>query len=187
MVSVPSSLCFQEFATQVEGEDWFQVFDAGESTEVVGLEVFRQTFDADLSFGLQAAEFGSGAVQVAMGLCAGAVDGLLCWGACWIDHGIELKFACRVEHVGFDYGTPAKTPGGVDDLGGERLLERSFGFEFVPEIFAEVMVEAVVFREHEVGGGVDAESDGVAGGTGFAFFGARPGGGFWALRRLAAI
>ena len=45
----------QEFAAQVKGEDWFEVFDAGESTEVGGLEIFRQAFDADLAFGLQAA------------------------------------------------------------------------------------------------------------------------------------
>jgi len=63
----------EELAAQVEGEDWFEVFDAGESAEVVGLEVFRQAFDAELAFGLQAAELAGRAVEIAMGLGAGAV------------------------------------------------------------------------------------------------------------------
>ena len=60
-----------------------------------------------------------------------------------------------------------------------RVCSRwAFGPQFLLEVFAEEMVEAVVFRADEIGGGIDAESYGVAGGAGFAFFGAWPGGGF---------
>jgi hypothetical protein len=158
----PFELVLQELAPEVEGENRLQVFDAGESTDVVDIEVFRQEFHAELAFGLQPSEFGGGAVQVAMGLGAGPVDGLLSAGEDGIYRRIDLGLASRVGHVRFDYGTATDTPGGVDDLGGQGLFEWSFRRQLLLKVFAEETVEAVVCREHEIGGGIDAESDGVA-------------------------
>lgn len=129
---------------------------------------------AGLACGLPAAEFGGRTVQVAMGLGAGAVDGLLDVGEGGVRHGVELGLS----HTGLNDRTAAETPGGVDHFGGERLFERSLRGEFLLEVPAEIMAEGFVFREHEIRGRVNAEGDGVAGGAGFAFFGARPGGGF---------
>ena len=132
----------------------------------------------DLALCLETTEFGAGAVQDAMRLGAGPVDRLLNGRGGGISHGIELEITFGIDYVRFDYGTAAEAPGGVDDLGCERLFERTFGRKLLLKVFAEEMVEAIVFREYEAGGGIDAEGDGVAGGAGFAFFGARPGGGF---------
>ena len=84
------------------------VLIAGEA-ERGGVEVRGQKLDAKPAFGLDAAEFGSGAMEEAMGLGAGAVDGLL--GA--VEQGIE--FALVGPERCFDGGTSAEAPGGVDD------------------------------------------------------------------------
>ena len=107
---------------------------------------------AELALGLDAAQFGDGAVEESMGLGTGAVDGLLLR---VVEHGIGFAVRDAV-HGGFDDATAAKTPGGVDDFGGESVLDGTFGREVYFEAGAEFRVEVVLFGADEVAAGVES-------------------------------
>jgi hypothetical protein len=113
----------------------------------------------------QAAQFGGGTEEEAMGLDAGAVDGfLLCHGT---GGGIEF---------GFEGGTAVETPTGGNDFGGLGVFHERGGMEFVPECFVELVVVGGFFGAHVVASGEEAGGYGILGGAGFAFGGAGTGG-----------
>src|SRR6266700_5286321 len=96
-----------------------------------------------MAFGLDAAEFGHGAVEDAMVADAGPVYGVLDGGEDAVFHGIEEVVGCAGVGgpAGFDDGAAAETPGGMHDFGGEGVLDRSFGREGVLVAGAEFEVE----------------------------------------------
>ena len=84
------------------------VLAAGEA-EGGGVEVRGQELDSKPAFRLDATEFGSGAMEEAMGLGAGAIYGLLSF----VEQGIE--FGVSGYERGFDGGRAAETPRSVED------------------------------------------------------------------------
>ena len=112
--------------------------------------------EAQLALGLDFAEFVDGAGVDAVGVGAGAIDGLL--GAVVV-----------LGHGGFEGGAAAKSPGGVDDFGGEGVFEGSVGREVGLVGGAEFGVDVGFGGGDEVGGGEESGRDGVAGGAGFTF------------------
>ena len=126
----------------------------------------------DDAFGLQAAELIDAAVEEGVGGGPGAFDGAdgLLFG--FVEHGVAFGV---VGELGFDGGTAAEAPGGSGDFGGEGFFEETFGVELGEEGFAEVFVEVALVGFDVVLTGVEAEDKGVAGGGGFAGFGAGSG------------
>ena len=106
---------------------------------------------AELAFGLDAAQFGGGSMEEAMGLGAGAVHRLLLR---VIEHGVGFAVRDTV-HACFDDGAAAKTPGSVDDFGGKRLFDGAFGYEVYFEAGAEFRIETLLLGADEVAAGVE--------------------------------
>jgi hypothetical protein len=125
-----------------------------------------------LAFILEAAQFGSGAVEVAKGLSAGAIDRVP--GGCggWVQDGIE---AALRDEGGFSFGATAKTPGGVDDFPGESDFNGALRGELLLEVPAEGVVEAFFLGANNVARGIETERGRVAGYARFAFDGAGSG------------
>src|SRR5205823_1212110 len=99
-----------------------------------------QEFVADLAFGLEAAEFGSGAAQGVVGAGAGAVDGVLQGAMPGILHRIDRGVTDTIGHTRLDDGAATETPSRANDFRDEGLLERAAGLEMLPEAFAELVV-----------------------------------------------
>jgi hypothetical protein len=73
-------------------------------------------------------------------------------------------------------GEAAESPGGVDDLGGEDVLDGGLGVEFFLEFLGEAIVAVGVFVGEGDFGGAEVVGGGVLGGGGFALWGAGAGG-----------
>jgi hypothetical protein len=152
----------------VIGQSRSHILITGEA-EDGGVEVRRQKFDAELTFGLEAAQFGRGAMEVAMGLSAGAVDGLLRV----VQHGIKSALGSPGRyHAGLNGGTAAQTPGGVNDFGGQDLLDCAFGREVCLEAGAEAGVEILLLGADKIATGIESGGYCVTGDTRLAFGGA---------------
>ena len=156
----------KQFSTHIVGQGGSHVLITGEA-EDGGVEVRGQELDAKLTFGLEAAQLGQGAVEDAMGVSAGAVDGLLGFVEKRIWR-VAILFRPDRHHGGFDGGTAAQTPGGVDDLGGQSVLDCAFGPEVGLEAGAELGVEVVLAVEDEVAAGVEPVGERIAGNSRFS-------------------
>ncbi|HXE07817.1 MAG TPA: hypothetical protein VN612_07975, partial [Acidobacteriaceae bacterium] len=77
-----------------------------------------EVFEAELTLGLEGEELGEGAVEEAVELRAGAVDGLL-------GGGIGRAFG-----FGFDFAAAAEAPESAPDFGGEGFFDGAGGLEF---------------------------------------------------------
>lgn len=153
-------------------------FDAGESADGISVEIFGQAFCPDLAFGLEAAEFVDGAEKLTLGFGSGAIDADLGPGEERV-FGFVIALSCgRRFHLRFSDSATAEPPRGVDDFGCEGLFERALRAQVLFEVVAEEFVGVDFVRRDEVGRRVDAEGDGIARGSGFAFLGARAGRGF---------
>jgi hypothetical protein len=115
------------------------------------VEVLGEGLGAELAFGLEAPEFGEGALEGAMGVAAGAVDSLLGLGRGGVHHGIE-----RSGQASGDGGTTAHPPSGVDDLGGQGLLDWALRFKVCLETGAEFGLLRLFIRQHEVAAGEES-------------------------------
>jgi hypothetical protein len=124
---------------------------------------------------LQAAQFGHGAAEGDVGLGAGAIDGGLGGEGVGIIHRIDVSGAGGQRFL--DLRATAQTPHGVEDLGGHGVLQNGVGLEFFGEAGAELVVLFDLFGTDEATAGEKSEGDGVRGGTGFPFGGARTRGG----------
>jgi hypothetical protein len=101
----------------VFGPGLAQIHDA-EIGDAVGEEL-----DADLTLGLENAEFRDGAAEDEMGKGAGAVDGAL----------LERSFVVverGVDELFFEGAATLEASGGADDFEGEGFFEDAFGSEF---------------------------------------------------------
>ena len=87
----------------VEGRS--RVLVAGEA-EGGRFVVRRQEFAAEPAFGLQAAQFGDGAMEEAMSFAAAAIDGL----PSFVEQGVKVAIADE-HYSSFDGGTAAQAPG----------------------------------------------------------------------------
>jgi hypothetical protein len=65
----------------------------------------------------------------------------------------------------------------VEDLGGHGMFQNGVRFQLFGEAGAELVVFLDLFGTDEAAAGEESERSGIGGGTGFAFFGARSGGG----------
>ena len=86
-------------------------------------------------------------------------------------HWVEAGFEKPIKQAGFDAGATLETPGGADDFDGEGFLEGALGKEIAPETGADCLVFRFLFGTDEAVHREEAELEGVAGGTGFAFGG----------------
>src|SRR6185503_6352290 len=120
--------------------------------------------EAELALGLEGAEFGEGAVEEAVELRAGAVDGLL-------GGGIGRAFG-----FGFDFAAAAEAPESAADFGGEGFFDGAGGLEFGADGLIEGGPDWLFVGEDEVARGEEAGFGGVFGGGRFALFGAGAGG-----------
>jgi len=141
--------------------------------------LFRQGLAT--AFGLQPAEVGRTFVQQAMGLGAGAVDGLLdsFGGGVQGFHGVEdviLSIAEAEDEVGFDFAAPAETPHGAADFVDERFFEDTNRGEILEQRLVECGVGGLFVGADEIAR-VEAEDYGVFRRCGFTRLGAGTGGG----------
>jgi hypothetical protein len=130
----------EQLALRIDHQSRGHVLEAGDA-EGGWIKVLGEGLGAELAFGLETAEFGEGALEGAMGVVAGAVDSLLGLGSGGVHHGIE-----RSGQAGGDGGTAAHPPGGVDDLGGQGLLDRAIRFQVRLESGAEFGVLRLFIR-----------------------------------------
>jgi hypothetical protein len=163
-------------------------FHFGDLEEVHEAETFGRAgvgegLAADAAFGLDFAEGVEAAVEDAVGLGAGAVDGFLLFFGFGVLHGVFLVrvFLGGVQdgdfgEVFFDHAAAAETPGGTYEFGGEEFFDSTLGGEFAPEGGADFgVVFGFVFAD-EVVEGEEAEGEGVSGGTRLTGLGAGSGG-----------
>ncbi len=125
------------------------------------------------AIGLEFPELVDGAVEDAVGVGAGSLDGAALFFGGFVEHGVDIGV---IGQVGFGGVAAAEAPGGSGDFGGEGLFEDAFGAEFPVKGFAEFFVEVALFGADVVGSGVEPEGEGVAGRGGFAGFGVGAGG-----------
>ena len=95
-----------------------------------GVFGFREEFEAKVTFGLEAAEFGDAFDEEAMRLIAGTVD-----------HRLGCVHVFAFEEVGFVDAAAAESPGGGNDFDPEGFFDWSFGLE----LFAEGIDEGCIF------------------------------------------
>ena len=137
---------------------------------------------AELALCLELAEFGGAFVEEAVGLGAGAIDGLLdlVGGGAGHFHGVEDVAATVVEtddDVGFYLATTAKTPHGAMDLIHEIAFEWTGGREGIDEVGFGLGVNFFFAGADEIAVSKKAFGDRVFGGCRLARVGARSGGG----------
>jgi hypothetical protein len=142
--------------------------------------LFGWSCGADLTLFLQAAQLGGGTVQMAQGLSAGAINGVLSGCGGRVEHGIEIAFR---NESGFGFGATTKTPGCVDDFRGESDFHGPSRGELVLEVVTEGLVKGYLVGANNVADGIEAECGRVARDARFAFGGTRSGGGL----RVAAV
>ena len=111
---------------------------------------------------------------------AGAVYGGLEFERFRVFHGIRdgvvgESFVWK-SHGGFEEGAAEEAPGGGEDFAGVGEFEDACGAEVREEVLAEDVVVLLFVGANEVAEGEESEGEGVAGGSGFALFGAGPGG-----------
>ena len=138
----------------------------------------RQDLATEPAFGLQAAEFGHGAMEEAMSFGAGAIDGLLGF----VEQGVEFAFADG-HHRSFNGGTTSHAPGSMNDFGGQSFFDGACGREVCAEVGTELRVEIVLVGANEVAAGVESVGDGIAGDARAAFSSTGTAGGL----RISAI
>ena len=156
----------------------FGDFEHVHEAETFGRAGFREELVADAAFGLNFAERVEAAMEDAVGLGAGAVDGLLLFFGFGVLHGVFLVKVGDGDsgEVFFDHAAAAETPGGTYEFGGEEFFDGAFGGEFGPERGADFgVVFGFVFAD-EVVEGEEAEGEGVFRGTGFTGLGTGSGG-----------
>ena len=113
---------------------------------------------------LEGPEFGERAVEEAIELRTGAVDGLL---GGWI--GGAFGF-------GLDFAAAAEAPESAADFRGEGFFDGAGGVEFGADGFIEGNPDGLFVGEDEIACGEEAGFGGVFGGGRFALFGAGTGG-----------
>jgi len=113
---------------------------------------------------LEGPEFGERAVEEAIELRTGAVDGLL---GGWI--GGAFGF-------GLDFAAAAEAPESAADFRGEGFFDGAGGVEFGADGFIESNPDGLFVGEDEIARGEEAGFGGVFGGGRFALFGAGTGG-----------
>ena len=128
-------------------------FDARESADIVDADDIGHAFCTDEAFCLKTAEFIGGTEKLALRAGSGSIDRSLDVGEDWV-FGSTLHFR-------LGDGAAAKTPGGVDDFGGQGLLERAVGAEILLKAMAEEFIGVDFVRTDEVGSRIDAEGDGI--------------------------
>ena len=133
---------------------------------------FGEVFVAELTFGLQAFQFGEVALEVALGVVAGSVDGVLGWAGDGVDCLVECLSQC-----GFDEITAAETPGSTGDFGSEGGFEGADGREVCLERGGEFLPGFIFIGADEGGLAEESGGGGILGGMLFAGFGAGAGGG----------
>ena len=67
-----------------------------------------------------------------------------------------------------DFAAAGETPHGAADFVDEAVFEQADGGQVTAELFGEIVVVGFFVGTDEVGGGVEAESEGVAGRDGAA-------------------
>jgi hypothetical protein len=139
-------------------------------------------FVARVAFGLELAEFGGAAVEKAVALGSGAINGVLELGGGFVLHcvgngifGVVDVSACY-NHGGFDFATAVETPHGSADLIDVVVFELTFRDEVVVESFIERFVAGFFAGTDEIFGGEEAGFEGVFRGGGLTGFRAGPGG-----------
>ena len=154
-----------------------------DGTEVAEAEVGDvgagfEVFVAEVTFGLELAEFGGAFVEQTMGLGAGAVDGSLEFGRGFILHRVGLGVGVEgCDEAFFDLAAAAETPHGAADFVDEIVFEDAGGGEVQAERVVEFGIEGLFAGTDEVVGGEEAVFGGVFGRRCFALFGAWTGGG----------
>ena len=134
------------------------------------------------TFGLEFAEFGGALVEQAVGLGAGAVDGVLdfvdvAFGGFHGVHDVDRVVVEAEEHASLDLTATAETPCGAADFFDESVFEGTDRGEFAFEIGLKFGVVGFFRGADEVASGEETEGDAVEGGCCFACFGAGTGGG----------
>ena len=122
--------------------------------------------------GLEDAEFPEVAVIGALGLAMVAMEAVEGFGGGFVEEGVEA-----VDHeVGFEALEAVHVPGGAQELVEGEHFDGSFGAEFLLKLGLELIeFIAFVFADDKVLGG-ESVFEGVPGGSGFAFGGARAAG-----------
>jgi hypothetical protein len=142
--------------------------------EMVTGEFSFEILKAQVTLGLEPAQFGDAPVEEAVALRAGAVDGELDRGGGFVLHGVGD--GAGFDHGGFDFAAAAEAPHGAADFVDEVVFEAAFWKKFGAEGLVEFVIRGLFTGTDEVFGGEEAMFGGVFGGGRFTGAGAGSGG-----------